>query len=222
RAFNNAGRSDASNPVNVTVDSTAPAKLATPTNLTATPTGSGAKLTWNAVPNAAAYKIYRSANNGKTFILVSTRLAKNFNGQSPYFDDTTAVNSGSYIYAIRAYDAKLSNATRSDEVTAKVTVTSAKLAKPASLTATPTKNGAKLTWDVVPGAAAYKIYRSADNGKTFILVSTRLAKNFNGKTPYFDDVAGSGSYIYAIRAYDSSLSNVTRSDEVTATVIVQF
>ncbi|MDR0869966.1 MAG: hypothetical protein LBN39_04155, partial [Planctomycetaceae bacterium] len=63
-------------------------------------------------------------------------------------------------------------------------------------------------------------YRSADGGKTFTLVSTRLAKNFNGKKPYFDDVVGSGSYIYAIRAYDSSLSNTTRSDEVKETVAV--
>ncbi|MDR0869715.1 MAG: hypothetical protein LBN39_02885, partial [Planctomycetaceae bacterium] len=69
-------------------------------------------------------------------------------------------------------------------------------------------------------AAAYKIYRSADGGKTFTLVSTRLAKNFNGKKPYFDDVVGKGSYTYAIRAYDASLSNVTRSDEVKKPVIV--
>jgi hypothetical protein len=77
-----------------------------------------------------------------------------------------------------------------------------------------------LTWDAVDGAAAYKIYRSADGGKTYILVSTRLAKNFNGKKPYFDDVVGSGSYIYAIRAYDAKLANATRSDEVTTTVTV--
>jgi phage gpG-like protein len=212
----------ASNTAAITVNvPSAPAKLAKPTNLTATPTGNGAKLTWDAVDGAAAYKIYRSADGGKTFILVSTRLAKNFNGKTPYFDDTTAVNSGSYIYAIRAYDASLSNTTRSDEVT-KTVIIAAKLAKPTSLTATATENGAKLTWDAVDGAAAYKIYRSADGGKTFTLVSTRLAKNFNGKTPYFDDTTAvnSGSYIYAIRAYDSSLSNVTRSDEVTATVTV--
>jgi hypothetical protein len=84
--------------------------------LTTTPTGNGVKLTWGAVDGAATYKIYRSADNGKTYILVSTRLAKNFNGQSPYFNDTTAVNSGLYIYAIRAYDASLSNVTRSAEV----------------------------------------------------------------------------------------------------------
>jgi hypothetical protein len=80
------------------------------------------KLTWNAVNGAAAYYIYRSADGGKTFVKVSTRLAKNFNGQTPYFNDTTAVSSGSFIYAIRAYDAALSGATRSNEITATVTV----------------------------------------------------------------------------------------------------
>jgi fibronectin type 3 domain-containing protein len=90
--------------------------------LTATATGNGTKLTWDAVDSAAAYRIYRSADGGKTYILVSTRLAKNFHGKTPYFNDTTVVNSGSYIYAIRAYDSSLSNATRSDEVTTTVTV----------------------------------------------------------------------------------------------------
>ncbi|MDR0870882.1 MAG: hypothetical protein LBN39_08835, partial [Planctomycetaceae bacterium] len=110
----------------------------------------------------------------------------------------------------------LSNATRSDAIT--VTVT--KLAKPANLTATATGNGVKVTWNTVPGAAAYYIYRSADGGKTFVKVSTRLAKNFNGKTPYFDDIVGGGSFIYAIRAYDAALSGATRSNEITATVTV--
>jgi hypothetical protein len=196
------------------------AKLAKPTGLAATPTGNGAKLTWNAVDGAAAYKIYRSADGGKTYTLVSTRLAKNFNGKTPYFDDTTAINSGSYIYAIRAYDSSLSNTTRSDEVTTAVII-AAKLAKPTGLTATAVGNGAKLTWNAVDGAAAYYIYRSADGGKTFVQISTRLAKNLNGKTPYFDDTAvGRGSYIYAIRAYDSSLSNVTRSDAAMVNVTV--
>jgi fibronectin type 3 domain-containing protein len=216
RAYTGTVKGDAGT-VNVKVASTT-VKLAKPTGLTAAETGNGAKLTWDAVDGAAAYYIYRSADNGKTYILVSTRLAKNFNGKTPYFDDV--VGKGSYTYAIRAYDAKLANATRSDAAAVTVAVTSAKLAKPTNLAATATGNGAKLTWDAVDGAAAYYIYRSADNGKTFILVSTRLAKNFNGKKPYFDDVVGSGSYIYAIRAYDSSLSKNTRSDEVTTAVTV--
>jgi hypothetical protein len=194
------------------------AKLAKPTGLTATVTGNGTKLTWNAVDGAAAYYIYRSADGGKTYIQVSTRLTKNFNGKTPYFDDV--VEDGSYIYAVRAYDSSLSNVTRSDASTATLIV--GKLAKPTNLTVTkPSTNGVKLTWDAVPGAAAYSIYRSADGGKTYTLVSTRLTKNFSGKTPYFDDTAvESGSYIYAVRAYDSTLSNAVRSDAVTVNATV--
>jgi fibronectin type 3 domain-containing protein len=279
--------------------------LGTPTNFKATATGNNVKLTWNAVNGAAAYYIYRSADGGKTFTQVSTRLAKNFGFSTPYFDDV--VGNGAYIYAVRAYDASLSKNTRSDEAKATVTVGTVKLEKPTVTATKPTANSVKLnwskvagatsytvyrsadggktyqavapnlpargwtdanvangsytyvvrgfngtvkgdagtvdvtvgklakptvtarnliaysvrlTWNAVPGAAAYYIYRSTDGGKTFVQISTRLAKNFNGKTPYFDDVAGSGSYIYAIRAYDSSLSKDTRSDEVRETVTV--
>ncbi|MDR0870583.1 MAG: fibronectin type III domain-containing protein [Planctomycetaceae bacterium] len=225
RAVNKDTASDWTEPVTVTVGVPVPAtpdRLEKPTGVAATPSGSGVKLTWNAVDGAAAYYIYRSADNGKTYEWVSTRLAKNFNGQSPYFNDT-AVGNGSYIYAVRAYDSALSNATRSDAETATVTVVGvAKLEKPTGVAATPSGSGVKLTWNAVDGAAAYYIYRSADNGKTYEWVSTRLVKNFNGKTPYFDDTAvGSGSYIYAVRAYDAALSNATRSDAGTAITVAK-
>jgi hypothetical protein len=141
---------------------------------------------------------------------------------SEFTNDTTANVTGLAANTPYEFQVRAKNfGGESDWSSALTQATITALAKPTNLTATPTGNGAKLTWDTVNGAAAYKIYRSADGGKTFILVSTRLAKNFNGKTPYFNDTsAESGSFIYAIRAYDSSLSNTTRSDEVTATVTV--
>ncbi|MDR0869600.1 MAG: hypothetical protein LBN39_02290, partial [Planctomycetaceae bacterium] len=287
------------------IEKAVPITLGTPTNFKATATGNNVKLTWNAVDGAAAYHIYRSADGGKTFTQVSTRLAKNFGSSTPYFDDV--VGNGAYIYAVRAYDASLSKNTRSDEARAAtvtvgtvklekptvtatkptansvklnwsrvdgatsytvyrsadggktyqavisnlaargwtdkvangsyiyvvrgfsgtvkgdagtVNVTVGKLAKPTVTATKPTAKSVRLTWNSVPGAAAYYIYRSTDGGKTFVQISTRLAKNFNGKTPYFDDANGNSSYIYAVRAYDSSLSKDTRSDEARATVIV--
>jgi fibronectin type 3 domain-containing protein len=179
--------------------------------------GGQVNLTWSPVVGAAAYRIYRSADGGKSYELVSTRLTKNFNGKIPYFNDSVA--NGSYTYAVRAYDPDLSKDTRGNAVMATATINV--LATPAVTATKLSADHVYLTWNVITGAAAYKVYRSADGGKSYKLVATRLTKNFLGTPPYFNDTALSGgSYTYAVRAYDSAFLKSTRSAAGTATATI--
>jgi fibronectin type 3 domain-containing protein len=187
-------------------------QLDKPANLAAAQTAGTVKLTWGPVEGAAAYKIYRSADSGATYELVSTRLVKNLpDPAKPYFND--AAEDGDYIYAVRAYDSALAKETRSDA--AELNITAKTLNAPKLIDAVQSGAGAvKLAWSAVEGADVYKVYRSADGGATYELVSNRLVSNLpDASKPYFNDKElADGTYTYAVRAY----KGISRSDAVTA------
>ena len=138
------------------------------------------KLSWNAVPGAAKYYIYRSTD-GKNF--------KHYDSTKYTSYTNTSTNIGTtYYYKIKAVDA--------DGATTDFSAVKSIKCTPAapSLSVSRVNGKPKLSWNKVDGATKYWVYRSTD-GKNFKVYDTTT------KTSYTNSGAASGTkYYYKVQA----------------------
>ncbi|MGN0651122.1 MAG: hypothetical protein ACI4KM_11845 [Oscillospiraceae bacterium] len=160
-----------------------------PQNVKASATDSKVTLSWDAVPSATSYRIYRadSATGTKTLLKGVAATA---------YTDTTVTAGKTYYYFVAAYNSatgKLSDYS----AYAKVTVQTP-LAAPTISSISTDGSSVTLNWSTVTGATSYRIYRadSATGTKTLLKgVST---------TTYTDTTVTAGkTYYYFVAAYDS-------------------
>ena len=190
RSANVAGESGNSNIATIT----AITAIAAPENLSGT-VGSAAQveLSWNAVPGATGYRVYRAPNS----------LYRTLNRVGGSITGTTYTNTGltrgaTYWYVVRAVNAA-GESTNSNEIRILVPrVPSA----PASLSATSGDTLISLSWAAVDNAAEYRIYRSAASTGSL----TQIAGNATiTGTAYTDTgLTNSTSYRYAVRAVNAA------------------
>ena len=161
--------------------------LATPKQLAAKASGDGIIFSWEAIPGAKAYNVYRktsSSQNWQYWCRTTT---------NSYLDYTQMTAGTTYYYTVRAYDG---GSTLSYFVgagaSAKATVSS--LAIPHLKSAANVINGVTVTWDAVADAKTYRVYR-----KTATTEWVGVAE-LTG-TSYTDQTAASNTtYIYTVRA----------------------
>ncbi|MBR2027491.1 MAG: leucine-rich repeat protein [Oscillospiraceae bacterium] len=170
-----------STPVSVKAVNTTPV----PTAATVLNTGKP-RVKWNAVPNAAKYQIYRSTT-GKTgsFVFKTTVTGTSYT-------NTDAKAGTTYYYKVKAVFADGTKGNLSTAVSAK------------AYNPVPTVNGTyivasgkpKLTWNAVPNAAKYQIYRST-SGKTgsFMLKTTVTGTSYTNT-----DAKAGTTYYYKVKA----------------------
>ena len=139
------------------------------------------KLSWNTVPGAAKYWIYRSTD-GKNFKYYDSTT------KTSYTNNSTTIGT-TYYYKVKAVDS-------SGATTDYSTVKSIKCTPAApSLSISRVNGKPKLSWKAVSGATKYWIYRSTD-GKNFKYYDSTT------KTSYTNSGAASGTkYYYKVRAY---------------------
>jgi len=149
-----------------------------PTGLTGVAGDKTAALTWNSVPTATGYKVWRDG------VVVATTTT------STSFNDTGLTNNQTYSYAITATVAGVDSA-KSTAVT--VTPYVVTPAAPTGLTATGGNAQVSLSWTASANATGYKVYR----GTT--LVATQATTSFvdsgltNGTGYSYTVVATNGS-----------------------------
>ena len=138
------------------------------------------KLSWNTIPGAAKYWIYRSTD-GKNFKYYDSTKSTSYTNNSTNIGTT-------YYYKIKAVD---SNGTTTDYSAVK----SIKCTPAAPGLSISRVNGKpKLSWNKVDGATKYWIYRSTD-GKNFKYYDSTT------KTSYTNSGAASGTkYYYKVKA----------------------
>ena len=126
--------------------------VATPSVSKVENVANGIKLTWNAVPGAAKYRVFIKSSNGWTKVADTT--ATNY--------VYTAAKSGeTYTFTIRCVDATGKTYTSAHNSTGwKQTY----VAMPAISKLESVSNGVKLTWDAVPGAVNYRVFVKVDGG----------------------------------------------------------
>ena len=138
------------------------------------------KLSWNTVPGAAKYWIYRSTD-GKNFKYYDSTKSTGYTNNSTNIGTT-------YYYKIKAVDSSGTTTDYSAVKSIKCTT-----AAP-SLSISRVNGKPKLSWKSVSGATKYWIYRSTD-GKNFKYYDSTT------KTSYTNSGAASGTkYYYKVKA----------------------
>ena len=166
--------------------------LAAPTNAEAQPAGTDAiGLTWNAVPGATGYALFRSTRAGGPFTQVASPTTNSYT-------DSGLTSGTTYYYQIAATDAS-GQGVRTAELSAS-TQPAAALAAPANPSAQSAgSDSISLTWDAVPGASSYAVYRSTSASGPFAQVASPA------QTSYTDTgLSPDTTYYYRIAAADAS------------------
>jgi beta-galactosidase len=167
---------------NITIieTSTLPSPAA-PTGVAAVPGNARVTVSWDIVPGAMTYSLWRSTAHGGPYTLV----AGNIGAVNLGYTDTNVTNNTTYYYVVTASNGSGAGA-NSTEVSATPTSMVSDLATIAT-------NGAvQLTWSGSPGAT-YNVNRSTNCGGPY----TTTATSFAG-TNYTDWMAGSGQTNYYI------------------------
>ena len=149
-------------------------------------------LTWEAVEEADAYRIYRATSKKGKYSQIDTANALTYT-------DTSAKAGKTYYYkVIAAYTADESaNSAYSAVVSAK-----AKLAQPVITVELDAASGkASISWEKITGAKKYDVYRAASETGKYSKVKTTTAAS------YTDTKATVGkTYFYKVKAVASSSS----------------
>ena len=141
--------------------------LAAPRGVTATATSSSSiTISWNLVPGATGYTIYRSSSAYGDYVFVSYEFFSN-----SYTDTWLSANT-TYYYKVSAYDNNAENGPQSAYVSA--TTLSAdsgggEPGAPTGVTATATSSDSiMVSWNEVDGADGYNVYRGSSAFGTYV------------------------------------------------------
>lgn len=166
--------------------------LATPKLVSATAEGSGIRVTWQSVSGAYAYRLYRRIGSAKWERLADVK------GTS-YLDNATKENT-KYTYTVRCINTNGQNVSGFDRtgVTASWNSgASGDYSTPVLRKISYSGNTVNITWDAVPGAPAYRVFRKTGNGKWQGLANTST-------NSYTDSSVVSGNkYTYTARVVDA-------------------
>ena len=160
---------------------------ATPAAPTLGNTSKGLKISWTADSSVTGYRIYRSVDGGKY-----SKLTTITDNTTASYVDTDVKNGSTYMYKICAY--KKVDGTNyfsfcSDDAT-RIYITA-----PASLKASNTTSGTKLTWSAVTGATGYIVYKKTGSGD-YAKVTTVTTASYTDT-----DVKMGVTYAYRVKAY---------------------
>lgn len=156
--------------------------------------GSMVTLSWDKIENADKYYVYQYKDGRYVKVKTTTDTSVTLKGLK---------NGETYKFLVRySIGRKLSPMTYSYNITVKVYY------KPI-VKAASTENSIKLTWQAVPNAEKYAIYKYVDGKAVKLCETEKLAVKINKLTPDTE-------YQYIVRAYvDGKWTTMTKSDIVT-------
>lgn len=156
-----------SRPLSATEIATVGLRPPAPANFVATPGGcQSVTLTWDAVPGASKYFVYKGTTSGDESFLNTTSATS--------FVDGGNACSSQHSYYVRAAQ----NGLISDNSAEQVVTTLPAIAAPANVMATAVSSSrVSLTWGAVPGAVKYYVYRSQPGGGTPFVFDNTVVNN---------------------------------------------
>ena len=154
----------------------------------ATNTLKGINVTWNAVPGAVKYVVYKRLGTSSTWTIVATTTGTSYS-------DTNAPSAGSYyIYSVKAYNLANTPSNYEKAKTAVIQRVIAPYTKAANAT-----NGINVTWGKVAGANKYVVLRRIGTESTWRIIGETTGTSFRDT-----NVKQGIYYIYSIRAVNGT------------------
>lgn len=161
--------------------------------------GSSVSVTWQSVPNASGYRVYRKEEGKDT----SWKRLKNIT--VPYtlsYKDTTVKPGITYCYTIRAFRNNPDGTTTWGGYNSRGVKVKTYIFAPALIKAKSTESGIQITWNRTERASKYRIYRrtSSSDWKYLGNVSSSCT------TFYDKTIALSGTYYYTVKGVYGNVS----------------
>ena len=148
-------------------------------------------LTWDAVPGADSYNVYRAVSGEGAYTKINSTTATSY-------VNTGAKDGVTYYYKITAVNSS-GEGEYSNVVSGKVVVTPKPAAPVVKIGNSATSGKPVLTWNAVSGATSYKVYRATSQNGTYSLLGTVTATN------YTNTGAKAGTiYWYKVKAVNSA------------------
>jgi len=164
KAVNSAGESAYSNTVSGQSKAVTPKPAAPVVKIGHSATSGKPMLTWNAVDGAASYKVYRATAKNGAYSVINTTKALTYT-------NTGAALGTTYYYKVEALDASGKSMGFSDVVEGKVAPVLA--VGYSSVSGKP-----MLTWNAVPGATEYQVYRSTQQNSGYTKINSTTATSY--------------------------------------------
>lgn len=176
--------------------------LVAPTGVNASydPSTGQATITWDKVPGADRYEVYRATSENGTYATI-------YSNTGTRFVTSNMSAGGTYYFKIKAINDD--NAAGNSPFSAVVAVTASDLGTPVVSSGIDSQGRIMLTWEYIQGADGYEVYRSNSSTGTF----TRLSSQ-TGNTFYNGSVNPGQVYYYKVRAISNSSSKYTESSTV--------
>lgn len=176
--------------------------LVAPTGVNASydPSTGQATITWDKVPGADRYEVYRATSENGTYAML-------YSNTGTRFVTSNMSAGGTYYFKIKAINDD--NAAGNSPFSAVVAVTASDLGTPVVSSGIDSQGRIMLTWEYIHGADGYEVYRSNSSTGTF----TRLSSQ-TGNTFYNGSVNPGQVYYYKVRAISNSSSKYTESSTV--------
>jgi len=166
-----------------------------PTTLTiATPNTTSIQLTWSSVSNATGYKIFR---DGTQIALSST---------TTYSDTPTP--GIQYTYTVKSYNSDGESSSSSPSATGYI-ILSAPTGVSATKNSNSTESYIRVTWNSVPGATSYKVFRRTATS-SFVQIDTTANTTYDDTNT---DLLYNTIYTYQVTA-NSSLPSATSGNSI--------
>ncbi len=170
-------------------------------------TANGPQITWNQVPTAKKYNVYRRAAGEKSWTYLKT-----LGETATTYVDSTAKSGIYYAYTVKCSDGK------NVSLYNKKGLLTYYLAQPniKSIAGVYSTGDAQIKWDAVNGAKGYYVYRKGGTLSDYDWVCVATIKN--GKTTYYVDKKAKSpdwNYTYTVKAFNGkyvSAHNATGVD----------
>ncbi len=159
-------------------------------------TVNGPKITWENLPTAEKYYVYRKVVGKKGWTKIAT-----LGSTVTSYTDKKANSGNRYTYTVKCFDGKYNSLYNKKGLTI-IYLNAPKLK---TVSGTGTAGYAKISWGKVAGATGYKVYRKG--GSLSDYQWTRIATIKNGKTTSYTDKKARSTdwhYTYTVIAYNSS------------------
>lgn len=152
--------------------------------------GTSLKITWNPIPGASGYLVYRGASEAGPFNFIEMPTALSYT-------DTGLTPGTRYYYKVQTYNLFGVNFAPSGEFSATASGIPMNPAPAISKVEALSGTSLKLTWNKIAGATGYEVWRSTSKTGIYKLVKTTSALSFTNTY-----LKAGTRYFYKIRAYN--------------------